>query len=68
MRLSIRFLMLLLPVLAVVVVVFNAIIIPLERSWALRDHENRARLIFDSIQEPMIEAVAISQIRGAGNF
>ena len=63
MRLSIRFLLLLLPVLAAVVFAFNHLMVDLERRWALTDLYTQANLIFQSIQDPLYESVAQGKLR-----
>lgn len=62
MRLSVRFLIILFPVLAGVAIAFNGLMDRLEGQWALKDQFNRAQLLYDSIQDPILESVQIGRL------
>src|SRR5688500_5524156 len=62
MRISIRFLLLLAPVLAGVNLSFNGLMNRLERQWATKDLNRQAQLVFDSIQDPVLEAVVTCRL------
>ncbi len=58
MRLSVRFLLLLFPVLVGVVALFIAVMERWEERYAEKDLYNRAKIIYDSIQDPILDSVA----------
>lgn len=64
MRLSVRFLLLLLPVLAGVAIGFNVLMDRLEKKWARDDLYQRARVIYDSIQDPVFDSVTKGNLDG----
>lgn len=57
MRISIRFLLLLLPTLTAVVLSFLWIMYGLERKWVSSDLHKRSRLVSDSIQDSIVDSM-----------